>query len=341
MRMDALKDFLDRADERVAIPAALGVFAALALGAALLSGLAAGPEPLAAAEAAPESVPVSQGGYSFAEGDASGAVDPAELAASDLALLGEAPADLAADEDLHYRVRTVVPGDTVWDISIEYGVSMDAIFSMNDIPRARALRVGMRLKIPSINGILRTAKAGDTPLSLAEAFGVSPERIVAANRLDSVEVALEKGRSIFLPDASLPRSEMGERTGDLFRWPYGGRITSWYGWRRDPFNGRRVYHGALDIAGVRGSTVRAAMAGTVSQVGFSSVLGNYVTIRHPVGGYSTLYGHLDAATVKVGQYVAVGQGIGKLGNTGYSTGPHVHFAVFKNGVAINPVPLLY
>ncbi len=337
MRMDALKDFLDRADERVAIPAALGVFAALTLGAALVSGFAAG----AGRAESVDPVPASQGGYSFTEDEASGLPVAAEPGPDDLALLGEAPADLAADEDLHYRVRTVVPGDTVWDISIEYGVSMDAIFSMNDIPRARALRVGMRLKIPSVNGILRTAKAGDTPLSLAEAFGVSPERIVAANRLESVEVALDAGRSIFLPDASLPRSEMGERTGDLFRWPFGGRITSWYGWRRDPFNGSRVYHGALDIAGPRGSTVRAAMAGTVSQVGFSSVLGNYVTIRHPIGGYSTLYGHLDAATVKVGQYVAVGQGIGKLGNSGYSTGPHVHFAVFKHGVAINPVPLLY
>ncbi|MBN1243044.1 MAG: M23 family metallopeptidase [Spirochaetales bacterium] len=331
-----MKDFLDRVDERVAIPVAFGAFAALALGAALLSGLVAGAG--RKSESAVVPVPPSQGGYSFAEGYVPGASDPS---LADLELLGEAPADLAADEDLHYRVRTVVPGDTVWDISIEYGVSMDAIFSMNDIPRARALRVGMRLKIPSVNGILRAAKAGDTPLSLAEAFGVSPERIVAANRLEGVEVALEKGRSIFLPDASLPRSEMGERTGDLFRWPYGGRITSWYGWRRDPFNGRRVFHGALDIAGARGSTVRAAMAGTVAQVGFSSILGNYVTIRHPVGGYSTLYGHLDAATVKVGQWVAVGQGIGKLGNTGYSTGPHVHFAVFKYGVAINPVPLLY
>lgn len=334
MRMDALKDFLDRTDERVAVPVALGAFAALALGAALLSGLVAGP----ARTDSIEPVPPSQGGYSFAEGDASGAADPS---VADLSLLGEAPADLAADEDLHYKVRKVLKGDTVWDIAIEYGVSIDAIFSMNDIPNARSLRPGMRLKIPSINGILRTVKAGDTPLSLAEAYGVSAERIVAANRLESVNASLDAGRSLFLPDASLPRSELGERTGDLFRWPYGGRITSWYGWRRDPFNGHRVFHGALDIAGVRGSTVRAAMAGTVSQVGFSSVLGNYVTIRHPVGGYSTLYGHLDAATVKVGQFVAVGQGLGKLGNTGYSTGPHVHFAVFKYGVAINPVPLLY
>jgi len=85
--------------------------------------------------------------------------------------------------------------------------------------------------------------------------------------------------------------------------------------------------------------VRAAMSGRVSAVGWDDVLGNYIVISHHAG-YRTMYGHLSAARVKTGAYVGTGERIGDVGSTGLSTGPHLHFTVFKNGVTVNPRTLL-
>ena len=85
--------------------------------------------------------------------------------------------------------------------------------------------------------------------------------------------------------------------------------------------------------------VKASADGKVSVCSYSPVYGNYVIITHD-NGYQTLYAHLYAATVKKGQVVTQGTKIGLLGNTGYSTGPHLHFSVYKNGKLINPFEVL-
>jgi len=81
------------------------------------------------------------------------------------------------------------------------------------------------------------------------------------------------------------------------------------------------------------------MAGRVSVVGYDNVFGNYVIINHN-SGYRTLYGHMSVIRTRTGAYVTQGERIGDIGNTGQSTGSHLHFTVFKNGSAINPLPLI-
>ena len=88
-----------------------------------------------------------------------------------------------------------------------------------------------------------------------------------------------------------------------------------------------------------GSSVRAAMSGRVSAVGWDDTLGNYVVISHH-SGYRTMYGHMSAVSVKSGAYVGTGERIGDVGSTGLSTGNHLHFTVYKNGVTVNPRALM-
>ena len=125
----------------------------------------------------------------------------------------------------------------------------------------------------------------------------------------------------------------------LFTWPARGTISSDYGYRRSPINGRRLFHNGIDIAAPRGTPVRAALSGEVGFVSRDNVYGNYVVINHH-SGYRTLYAHLHVVRVKVGDSVETGQRIGDVGSTGISTGPHLHFAVNQNGVILNPRALM-
>jgi murein DD-endopeptidase MepM/ murein hydrolase activator NlpD len=128
--------------------------------------------------------------------------------------------------------------------------------------------------------------------------------------------------------------------GDLFAYPVRGRLSSSYGWRNDPISGARRFHAAIDMAANTGTPVKASMDGRVATVGFNSVYGNYIILSHG-GGFQTLYAHLNAVSVAQGAYVSLGSKIGEVGSTGYSTGPHLHFAVYKNGKPVNPLEYLH
>jgi murein DD-endopeptidase MepM/ murein hydrolase activator NlpD len=242
------------------------------------------------------------------------------------------------DRGLYFTAYKVQRGDTLSGIADSFNVSLDTVVSFNGIKNARTLQPGKILKVPSMSGILYTAKAGESAAKVAAANRVSADRVIEANGLMSDSLA--EGRSLFLPDAKLASFTLREISGDLFGWPARGWISSWYGWRSDPFTGGRVFHNGLDIGVDTGTPVRAAMEGVVSETGYNSSFGNYIVLSHHAG-WMSLYGHLQAASVKEGQRVASGQMIAYSGNTGYSTGPHLHFSVFKNGRTVNPYNVLH
>jgi murein DD-endopeptidase MepM/ murein hydrolase activator NlpD len=95
----------------------------------------------------------------------------------------------------------------------------------------------------------------------------------------------------------------------------------------------------VDLAAPLGAPVKAALDGRISSVGFNSVYGKYIIISHS-GGYQTMYAHLSVVSVRQGAYAYQNTKIGEVGSTGYSTGPHLHFAIYKNGRAVNPLELL-
>lgn len=119
------------------------------------------------------------------------------------------------------------------------------------------------------------------------------------------------------------------------------RFTSGFGVRKDPFTGRSAGHNGLDMAAPKGTTIVAAADGVVLFAGYNGGYGNTVMIKHNAE-YTTLYGHIRNGGIKVsvGQSVKKGQKIAEVGSTGRSTGNHVHFTVYKNDVAVNPMPYL-
>ena len=123
--------------------------------------------------------------------------------------------------------------------------------------------------------------------------------------------------------------------------PYDGtlRISSTFGNRRDPFTGRAAFHSGIDFPAPSGTSVLSAGAGKVSFVGQRSGYGNVVEVDHG-NGLVTRYGHLSAFLVKEGQIVATGTPIAKVGSTGRSTGPHLHFEVRRDDNAVNPQQFL-
>ncbi len=119
-------------------------------------------------------------------------------------------------------------------------------------------------------------------------------------------------------------------------WPTKGWLTSGFGKRSSPFTGKTQTHKGVDVAARRDTPIVATAAGVISRVGFDSGFGKLVKINHNYG-MQTLFGHMSKTNVRVGQRVKRGDVIGFVGNTGLSTGPHVHYAVYVKNVPVNPL----
>jgi len=115
----------------------------------------------------------------------------------------------------------------------------------------------------------------------------------------------------------------------------GSWISSTFGRRSDPFTGKLAFHSGIDFAAPAGAQARAVAPGVVTWAGARAGYGQLVEINHG-NGYVTRYAHNSSVLVKVGDKVAKGQAISRVGSTGRSTGPHLHFEVLKNGRAIDP-----
>jgi len=240
---------------------------------------------------------------------------------------------------LYYKMHLVREGEQILQLAIAFGVSQDSIMSLNKIKNARLLQIGQLLKIPSMDGILYTVKERDSLESIAKKHDIS---LIALRQVNHIEDdILLAGRVIFLPGAHLDFMTIQEINGDLFACPLRGRyrITSRFGWRSDPFTRNRSFHNGVDMAIARGTPVYAALAGQVVSTGYSTVYGNHVIIQHH-SGYKTLYGHLTSIYTRPNNYVGPNTQIGTVGSTGRSTGPHLHFTVYKNGATIDPMTLL-
>ena len=263
---------------------------------------------------------------------------------SDAELLAKAEASENQEQELKpltywtYRIR---PGDMIGLIAEKYDVSQDTLISVNNIRASRLIQPGQYIKIPSEEGILYTVKKdGETPATISEKYEVDAARCAFVNKM-GVDDELKVGSSIFVPGAEMDSITLSEINGDLFRKPLHTwyRLTSYFGWRPSPFTGRRSWHGGIDMACPRWTKIYAGMAGRVADTGYNNTYGNYVIINH-MNGYKTLYGHMERIDCSPGQWVTTESVIGRVGSTGASTGPHLHFTVFKRGKMVNPLNLL-
>ena len=122
-------------------------------------------------------------------------------------------------------------------------------------------------------------------------------------------------------------------------WPLEARVSSSFGWRKDPFTGNRKFHEGIDLAAEEGTDVKAIMAGRVQITDDQKGYGKVVVLDHG-HGFTTLYAHNKDINVKTGDWVTKGATIAKVGSTGRSTGPHLHFEVRKDGKNLDPESFL-
>jgi len=242
---------------------------------------------------------------------------------------------------------TVQAGDTVFDIAKRFGITPETIMWSNpdleDNPDW--LPVGMEIIILPVSGVYHTVKAGDTVEKLAKEYKVDPSVIInfPLNNLRP-PYELIPGQKIIVPGGEKPYKPKIVRhyTGPIppgaakgtgrFSWPIDGAlyITQYY-WR---------LHRAIDLGVPEGTPVYAADSGFVVYAGWNDQgYGKLVIIDHR-NGFMTYYAHLSVIKVDVGMSVHKGQIIGLSGNTGKSTGPHLHFEIRLNGVPRNPLGFL-
>ncbi|MDD3981705.1 MAG: M23 family metallopeptidase [Spirochaetales bacterium] len=229
---------------------------------------------------------------------------------------------------------TVRCGDTLEKIAKRFGLRQDTIISLNNLQSASSIRSGLKLRIPNMDGVSHKVRRGESLSSLSKTYAIDMTRIVDANDLSSSTIAI--GQSLFIPNARLSSASLKQFYGMQFQWPARGPISSPFGYRANPFTGLRTFHSAIDIVVSVGTNIRATIDGRVADTGYNSVFGNYIIIKHD-SGYQSLYAHLSKIIVKEGSYIDKGSVIGLSGNTGQSTGPHLHFSLFKNGQALDPI----
>ncbi len=236
-----------------------------------------------------------------------------------------------------YKVRQ---GDTISGIAKKFGLTnISTLISVNDIGNVRQLAAGQKLKIPSIDGIVYTVKKGDSLSGITGKYKISLEQLLDVNELTSE--TLTAGQQLFLPGAAMDASSLRNAMGELFRMPIAAKFrwSSPYGYRIDPIAGVKSFHTGTDMACPTGTPILAAMSGKVTTTGINRVYGNYVIIDHG-NGYQTLYAHMSKIIASKGQWVSQGTRIGLVGSTGYSTGPHLHFTVYKKGKLVDPMSVL-
>ena len=236
-----------------------------------------------------------------------------------------------------YKVRS---GDAISTITRRFGLSnISTLIAVNNIGNVRTLRAGQILRIPSQDGLIHNVSAGDSLNAISVKYHVSVEEILDANDLTSD--VLSKGMELFIPGAKMDSASLKKALGELFVCPLKTkyRISSYFGHRKDPFTGAPSNHTGIDMACPQGTQIYSAMSGKVAYVGWSNIFGNYVIINHG-NGYQTLYAHMLKTLAKTGTYVDQSTKIGLVGSTGYSTGPHLHFTVYKNGKLVDPLSLI-
>ncbi len=234
-------------------------------------------------------------------------------------------------------VYIVQKGDTLSDIAESFGVSVNTIKWANDIKRGSTINIGQKLVILPVTGIKYTIKRGGTLRDVIKKYGGSLEEAAEYNGVGPDE-ELSKGTVVIIPNGELasPRpvrrlarsSGITSRARNVSNRDLGGYYVHPLNNGGTKTQGIHGYN-AVDIAAPTGTPIVASASGTVilaRRYGYNGGYGRYTIIKHP-NGTQTVYAHMSKNISYEGQWVTQGQVIGYVGNTGRSTGPHVHFEV--------------
>jgi murein DD-endopeptidase MepM/ murein hydrolase activator NlpD len=289
-------------------------------------------------------------------------------------LKGRAFLDTLKKEDQRWHVSSykIVKGDSLWKIAEKFDTDHTYIIQYNNIKSPDRVQPGKKIMVPNRKGMYYTVKQGDTlsEISLKNKVALSSLKSENGNS-DTIKI----GQRLFLPDAekkvikqrtvlskpqvmlastgtnyskeriatavvsSTPKGVKTTKRKARFIRPVQGAITSAFGMRVHPITGVKQFHNGIDIRCVKGTPVKASASGVVIFAGWKGGYGKLVVIRHS-NNYISIYGHNSAFKVKKGDRVKQGDIIALSGNTGLSTGPHLHFEIRKYDTPLNPQRML-
>jgi murein DD-endopeptidase MepM/ murein hydrolase activator NlpD len=246
-------------------------------------------------------------------------------------------ADISKPKNSTISVYVVREGDTLSSIAKLFGVSASTILWANDLPKSATIRTGQTLTILPITGVKYTVKSGDTLASIAKKYHADAGEIASFNGLDGSSLAV--GTEIIIPDGEISapapakKASVTSRASTAVSVRSGATIGSFMA-PLSSYTRTQGIHGynGTDLAAPSGTAIVAAASGEVIVArgsGYNGGYGSYVVIQHSDGS-QTLYAHQSRVIVSVGQSVVQGQVIGYVGNTGRSTGSHLHFEI-RNG----------
>ena len=237
-----------------------------------------------------------------------------------------------AVENLTIFQYTVRQGEDIFFLAARSNIPYSALASLNRLSHPTSLEAGTLLLLPSCPGLF-------IPID----FESDLEKLIAAGRLETefyVELRITAAGRVqnflFFPGADFSPTERAYFLHSGFRFPLRTfRLTSPYGVRPDPFTGLPSMHRGIDLAAPAGTEVYAIADGTVTSIGDDPVLGIYIIITHR-NNWTSLYGHLQRVETVLRTEVKSGTLIGRVGSTGMSTGPHLHFELRQDGRPIDP-----
>ena len=224
--------------------------------------------------------------------------------------------------------------ETLFAIASRLNIPYESISTLNRISSINDFKTEKEIIIPN-QPILFIP---EHPYSDIE-YILNSRNIKSNNDILIIKSTGSKDKFTYLIDERFNSTERAFFLNTFFRFPLEkGKITSHYGYRLSPISGNSTFHSGIDIAAPLGTPVLAAGKGLVVANGYTDILGKYIIIQHP-GSYNTLYGHLKESFVILNNQINAGTIIGEVGNTGYSTGPHLHFEVRSGDKAENPLNL--
>lgn len=283
-------------------------------------------------------------------------------------------------EPVKTKSYVVAKGDTLWSIANTQGIEVDTLIGSNNFKSSSRLRPGAMIRIPNQDGIFYVMKKGEKIEDIAKRYGVSMTKLNLANtnintaslktgdevflpgakpegvlehrekdvklveaREVNKKMAQARNSRVSVKNQRTEKPQKGEvavrSTSGGFRWPIMGRINSPFGWRYHPITKRRDFHTGIDIKANRNDPIKAAGAGRAVYSGWMGGYGKVLVIEHN-NGQSTLYAHCSTLLVGKGANVTSGQLVAKIGTTGRSTGPHLHFEVRNGNSPVNPIKYL-
>jgi len=239
------------------------------------------------------------------------------------------------------KIHSVNYGESLWSIMKMYSVSIDTILGANPWLKALSITKGQKLVIPEKNGYLFLADdrfdansvAKDLKCKTSNIKGQFSWNLFKLFCKDSVRLLFVEEKKPLLVNSKL---ELLYAYRKQFQSPLIGNYTSLYGNRFDPIYRHRAFHNGMDINGRYGDPIKAFAQGIVIASGWREGFGKAVLVQH-IDGLTSLYAHCSKLIAKKGDWVTKKSIIAKVGSTGRSTGPHLHFSLYKYGKEVDPI----